>query len=215
MTAVPQLLVVTEPALMGSDPVAALRALLAGAPASPEPGGAAPWMLEWRDKDAAPRDVYHRLLALADAPGLPIVVNDRVDVALAAGRGVHLTETSLPTRVARSLLPAGTLLGRSTHDLVAALRAAAEGADYVVFGPVFDTPSKRAYGPPQGLTALAEVAAAVSIPVLAIGGIDARRVGACRGAGAHGVAVIRAVWDDPAPHTALARLLEALGAPID
>lgn len=242
---IPPLLVVTDTALMGSDPCAAVRSLVRVPPPAPlattapsptaapspsaqttpasaqttpgstlAPSDAWPWLLQWREKDAPPRATYARLLALADLPDLPLVVNDRVDLALALGRGVHLTEASLPTRVVRALLPAGTLLGRSTHDLVAAVRAAAEGTDYIVFGPIFDTPSKRVYGPPRGLEALAEVTAAVPVPVFAIGGIDVDRIAACRAAGAHGIAVIRALWADPDPGAALVRLLTALAAPV-
>lgn len=169
------------------------------------------WMLEWRDKAAPPKDLYVDLLALDLALGskaLPVVVNDRADIALALGFGVHLTETSLPTRVVRSLLPAGFMLGRSTHDLHSAVRAEAEGADYVVFGPVFDTPSKRSHGEPQGLAALGAVCHSLRIPVLAIGGIDVARVADCVSEGAHGVAAIRAIWEAESPAGAIALLRE-------
>ncbi|MEZ4651077.1 MAG: thiamine phosphate synthase [Candidatus Eisenbacteria bacterium] len=208
----PRLLVVTDTALMGDDPVGAVRELFA-AHERARPEGAARWMLQWRDKSTPTRENYARLLALGVAP-VPIVVNDRVDLALAVGHGVHLTETSLPTRVARSLLPAGALVGRSTHSLDAALRAEAEGADYVVFGPIFDTPSKRAYGAPLGLDALREAAQELAIPVLAIGGIGLDEIPSCLASGAHGVAMIRALWSaDDRPAT-LARLLAEIDASL-
>jgi thiamine-phosphate pyrophosphorylase len=130
-----------------------------------------------------------------------ILVNDRLDVALAeqAG-GVHLGENSLPIREANRLLeasPAAKLLPRdflagvSCHSLEAAQSAAAAGADYIFFGPVFATPSKAAYGAPQGLGRLAELCASLTIPVLAIGGITLENAPACFSVGASGIAVIR------------------------
>ena len=142
--------------------------------------------------------------------GLRIFVNDRVDVAAALGLDAHLKETSLPTRVARALLPPPVLLGRSVHAVSSAAIAAEEGADYLLFGPIFDTPSKRAFGPPQGLDALRRVAATVPIPVFAVGGIDASSAEECIAAGAAGIAVIRAVWDHPQPMEAIREILDTL-----
>jgi thiamine-phosphate pyrophosphorylase len=138
-----------------------------------------------------------------------IVVNDRLDVALAeqAG-GVHLGESSLPVEQAKRLLlssPAAQMrthdfiLGVSCHSLQAAKSAASSGADYIFFGPVFATPSKAAYGAPQGLDRLAEVCSAVNIPVLAIGGITLRNVSSCFSAGASGIAAIRLFQDSADP----------------
>ena len=130
-----------------------------------------------------------------------ILVNDRLDVALVerAG-GVHLGENSLPLREVRRLLNADFqksefLAGVSCHSLEAARAAASGGADYLFFGPVFHTPSKAAYGEPQGLTRLAEVCRAVSAPVLAIGGITLENAGSCFSAGASGIAAIRLFQD--------------------
>jgi thiamine-phosphate pyrophosphorylase len=134
-----------------------------------------------------------------------IIINDRLDVALAerAG-GVHLGETSLPVRDAKRLvaasqsaqaLPADFLLGASCHSLEAAQSAAAAGAGYIFFGPVFATPSKAEYGPPQGLARLAEVCASVKIPVLAIGGITSENMLSCLSVGASGIAAIRLFQD--------------------
>lgn len=138
-----------------------------------------------------------------------IIVNDRLDVALAeqAG-GVHLGENSIPAAAAKGLilraeqdgkLAADFLLGASCHSVGAAQTAAADGADYVFFGPVFATPSKAVYGVPQGLDHLAEVCAAVKIPVLAIGGITLENAGACLACGAAGIAAIRLFQDAPRP----------------
>lgn len=129
-----------------------------------------------------------------------IVINDRLDVALSEkANGVHLGENSLPIQAVRQWLGAGRntangtplLVGVSCHSLETALSAARDGADYLFFGPVFSTPSKAGFGPPQGLARLEEVCASVSIPVLAIGGIILKNAPACIQAGATGIAAIR------------------------
>jgi thiamine-phosphate pyrophosphorylase len=146
-----------------------------------------------------------------------ILINDRLDVALAekAG-GVHLGERSLPVQDARKLVHthrAGEnppfLVGVSCHSLDAARAAAASGADYLFFGPIFATPSKLAFGPPQGLPRLEEVCAAVSIPVLAIGGVALSNAASCLGAGAAGLAAIR-LFQDAADMVSLVHSLHAL-----
>ncbi len=126
-----------------------------------------------------------------------VLVNDRLDVACAAGAaGVHLSQQSLRVADARRFLkerklPKDFLVGVSTHSLEAAQTAEADGADYVIFGPVFPTPSKLAYGSPQGVEKLGQVCRSVSIPVLAIGGITAENAPQCVTVGASGVAAIR------------------------
>src|SRR5207253_9784568 len=132
-----------------------------------------------------------------------ILVNDRQDVALSehAG-GVHLGENSLPVSDAKRLVEARApsldfLVGVSCHSLEAARSAASGGADYLFFGPIFATPSKAAFGAPQGLERLAEVCRAVSIPVLAVGGITLANASACLAAGASGIAAIRLFQDVP------------------
>lgn len=126
-----------------------------------------------------------------------LLVNDRSDIALAAGAdGVHLTTQSLPVEVVRNICGAEFLIGVSTHSLEEARVAQAAGADFVVFGPVFETESKRAYGEPQGLLKLAAVARKLGeFPVVAIGGVTLENVGACFEAGARGVAAIRLLND--------------------
>ena len=126
-----------------------------------------------------------------------ILVNDRLDVALAEGSGgVHLGESSLPSQKAKRVAEArgrrsDFLVGVSCHSLEAAISAARGGADYLFFGPVFATPSKATYGTPQGLERLGEVCRAVSIPVLAIGGTHLENAASCLAAGASGIAAIR------------------------
>jgi thiamine-phosphate pyrophosphorylase len=145
-----------------------------------------------------------------------IIVNDRLDVALAAqADGLHLGENSLPVEEAKRLLlsaPAAQtrardfILGVSCHSLDAALSAASSGADYIFFGPVFATPSKAAYGSPQGLDRLATVCSSVNIPVLAIGGITLANVSSCLSAGASGIAAIR-LFQDSADPTSVVRAI--------
>src|SRR6266571_1269148 len=132
-----------------------------------------------------------------------ILVNDRLDVALSEGAGgVHLGEKSLPIQEAKRLVDArghqkDFLIGVSCHSLQSAESAANGGADYLFFGPVFATPSKAAYGPPQGLDRLREVCRAVSIPVVAIGGVTLENAASCYAAGAAGIAAIRLFQDAP------------------
>lgn len=144
--------------------------------------------------------------------GAALLVNERIDVALAADAdGAHLPSASFPMAVARRLLGPTAWIGRSTHAASEAETAAADGADYVVLGPIYATPSKAAYGAPLGIAALG--ATRVPCPVLAIGGIDPETVAAVRTAGAHGVAVIRSVLDAPDPAAAARALRAALDAP--
>ena len=135
--------------------------------------------------------------------GAHLIINDRADVALAVGAdGVHLPARGLPPAIARRIVGEGMLVGVSTHSLAEARQAAEAGADYIFFGPLFYTPSKAAYGPPVGLEALQEVAAALgtSVPVIGLGGVKPGNVAEVLAHGARGVALISAVIaaDDPA-----------------
>jgi thiamine-phosphate pyrophosphorylase len=132
-----------------------------------------------------------------------IIVNDRLDAAYSeCASGVHVGENSLPVQDVRKWLDkkpnsdgAKFLVGVSCHSLKAAMVAVCDGADYIFFGPVFATPSKAAFGAPQGLQRLAEVCNAVAIPVLAIGGITLENAGDCFAAGVAGIAAIRLFQD--------------------
>ena len=196
-------------AVPGGDLAGAVTRALAAAP----PGAVA---VQLREKDLGGRDLLglaERLRAATRAAGAPLLVNDRVDVALAVGAdGVHLPDGGLPVTEARRLLGPGRLVGASAHSAAAVAAAAGAGADFVVFGPVFATPSKARYGPPQGLDALgAAVRAGGGVPVLAIGGIEPGRVPECVNAGAAGVAVIRSGLGAADPAAAVAALLGHLG----
>ena len=148
-----------------------------------------------------------------------IIVNDRVDVALAAGAGgVHLSENGFSVPDARRLVTRvehdsgkslDFLIGVSCHSLGSALGAARDGADYIYFSPIFHTPSKAFYGPPQGVDRLCQICKAVSIPVIAIGGITLENAASCYAAGAAGVAAIRLFQDA----TDLPAIVQSLRSP--
>lgn len=150
--------------------------------------------IQIREKDLQGRllfDLVQRALALPNPRQTKILVNGRVDVALAAGAsGAHLPSRSPPPDRWRAIMPPGFLLGVSCHGEDEVRAAEQEGADYVVFGPVFTPLSKSTALPNAGLEALARAAAAVRIPVLALGGITRERAAACIAAGAAGVAGI-------------------------
>jgi thiamine-phosphate pyrophosphorylase len=142
-----------------------------------------------------------------------VVVNGRLDVALAAkAAGVHLPADGLPIREVRERGGKRLLIGRSVHSVQEARQAAKEGADYLFFGPVFETPSKLAYGPPQGAAALRKVTAAVRIPVWAIGGINLETLVELAGIPIAGVAVVSALMSSPDPLAAARALKDAVGA---
>jgi thiamine-phosphate pyrophosphorylase len=147
-----------------------------------------------------------------------IIVNDRLDVALAAGAaGVHLGAASLSVGDAvrwcrAGHAPADFLIGASCHHLDEATAAERAGASYIFFGPVYETPSKASFGPPQGIERLGEVCRKVHIPVWAVGGVNAENAEPCLRAGAAGVAAIRLFQDamEPAALTQIIKQLRAL-----
>ncbi len=183
---------------MGADPIAAARALL-------ELRGVA---FQWREKDL-PRDDTRRALERL-GPSSALLVNGDVPLAREISIGVHLPEDGVRVDEARAALGPSALIGRSVHSVDAAREAEHAGADFLCFGPVYDTESKRKYGPPVGLARLAEACAVVSIPVFALGGISLERTEECLAAGAHGVAVIGAVWGAADPLAAARALLARL-----
>jgi thiamine-phosphate pyrophosphorylase len=145
--------------------------------------------------------------------GALLIVNDRVDVALATGAdAVQRTGASLAVDDIRAIAGTRVRIGASVHSVDDAVDAESRGADWLVFGPVYDTPSKRRYGAAQGVDGLAKLAGRVRIPVVAIGGVTAPRVAELRAAGACGVAAIAAILDTPSPADAVKRFLDALAA---
>jgi thiamine-phosphate pyrophosphorylase len=169
-------------------------------------------VIQLRDKRFSGRALLNAAVAVRKVTrdaGALFIVNDRLDVALAAGAdGVHLGASDLPIGEARRLAPPGFIIGASVGSAAAAVRAAAEGADYVALSPTFSTGSKDDAGPGHGLAVLSAVRAAVSLPLVAIGGINAANVADVIAAGADGVAVISAVVGK-ADVTAAARDLRA------
>ena len=148
------------------------------------------------------------VIAAVGPLGATVVVNDRVDIALAAGAdGVHLGRADVPVAVARRLAP-DLLIGATCRDRDQARQAATDGADYAGFGPVFATASKAGLPSPLGTDAVR--AAAGILPLVAIGGIDAVTARAVRTAGADGVAVIGAIWRQLDPVAAAKELVEAV-----
>jgi thiamine-phosphate pyrophosphorylase len=176
--------------------------------------------IQIREKDLPTCLLLHlarSAVAAAHSSTTRILINDRLDVALAAGAaGVHLGEASPPaTAVERwrgtGRAPAGFLIGASSHSLAAAREAEGAGADYIFFGPIFATPSKAAYGPAQGLERLAEVCRSVRIPVLAIGGIHLENAALCLAAGASGFAAIRLFQESADLAAVVTQLRPAVG----
>jgi len=170
--------------------------------------------VQLREKDLPAAELARlgrELRALTRRHAALLIVNDRADVALAVeADGVQRTSTSLPVADLRAIADKRLRVGASVHSLDEAVAATEAGADWIVFGPVYDTPSKRAYGPPRGLARLAAVTRAVETPVIAIGGVTPERVGEVRGAGARGVAVISAILAADSPADATRRFLDAL-----
>jgi thiamine-phosphate pyrophosphorylase len=159
--------------------------------------------VQLREKDLAGRELYElacRLRQITSRYGAKLLINERLDIALAAGAdGVHLGESSIPLSQARRIAGKDMLLGVSCHDREKALAAQDNGADFITFSPIFYTPSKAVYGDPVGTERLAEVCRLLRIPVFALGGIKRETVRTVLGHGAHGIALISAILasDDP------------------
>ncbi|MCA1568421.1 MAG: thiamine phosphate synthase [Acidobacteria bacterium] len=173
-------------------------------------------LVQLREKQMRPRVLYELTRRAADltrGSRTRLLVNDRADIALAAGAdGVHLTARSLDPLVVRDISPRGFLIGVSTHSLAEARAASASDADFAVFGPVFDTPSKHAYGAPPGLAALREATHAVApFPILALGGITRANLPQVVAAGARGVAAIRLFADESELDAVVEELRESCG----
>ena len=154
-----------------------------------------------REKDLCARDLFALVSQVVALASIRVIVNDRLDVAVAAGAaGVHLGHASVPAREVVAWCRAGNapadfLVGVSCHSLEGAREAETAGASYTYFGPIYETPSKIPFGKPHGTEELSQVAQAVRIPVIAIGGVNESNAVECIRAGAAGIAAIRMVQD--------------------
>jgi thiamine-phosphate pyrophosphorylase len=164
--------------------------------------------VQLREKDLAPRDLLalaRRLRGICGHRAL-FFVNDRLDIALLCGAdGVHLGEEGLPVAAVRQILPPSMLVGRSVHSVNAARQAELDGADYVLAGTIFSSPS-HPEASPAGIELLENLAARLGIPIVAIGGIQPENAADCRRAGASGVAVVSAIMGAEDPRSAAERL---------
>lgn len=196
------LYLITDPQL--GDPVLATRAALSAGP----PGRTA---VQVRHPGASPRELHALASALRPIcrrAGAPLLVNDRVDVAQLAGAdGVHLPERGLDVAQARALLGPKAWIARSCHDREGLVRAEAAGASFATLGPVGPVPGKN---PPLGIDGFADAIRGLSLPVYALGGVNAGSARPLADAGAAGVAVVRSVFAAPDPAAAVTDLLRAL-----
>lgn len=174
-------------------------------------------LVQLREKDLGAGELLalaSRLKGLTSRYNALLLVNDRVDVALASGAdGVHLGTKGFSPADARRLIGEDGLIGVSTHSLKEAVDAEAGGADFITFGPVYHTPSKAAYGEPVGLPALRETSGAVDIPIFALGGVKAGLAAGAVSSGAWGVALISAVMASPEPERAASEIISEIAGP--
>ena len=170
--------------------------------------------VQLREKDLGGRELFvlaEKTKRLCERYQANLFVNDRVDVALGVDAdGVHLGGDSMPVRAARELLGAEKLIGVSTHSIKEAREAEQEKADFILFGPVYFTASKAAYGEPQGLGRLKKVVEKISLPVYAIGGVKVGNIAEVKETGVRGIALISAVLSASDPRVATRRILETL-----
>ncbi|MBH0202671.1 MAG: thiamine phosphate synthase [Nitrospira sp.] len=183
-----RLLLVTDRHLVSGSSLSAVlsQAITAGVPA-----------IQLRERDLPTGELLplaQEIHALTAPRAVPLILNDRVDLVLALNLdGVHLRANSLPVSAVRRLIGPDRVIGISTHSVEEVQRANHDGVDYIIFGPIFDTASKRSFGSPLGLDLLTDACRESVAPVFAIGGVTRERVHDVRRAGAHGVAVIGAL----------------------
>lgn len=170
--------------------------------------------IQFRQKSGSTREmieVARQMKKLCADAGMTFIVNDRVDVAIAAGAdGVHLGQDDFPIPLARELLGEGRIIGGSAATIAEARKCLSEGADYVGFGPVYPTSSKEDAGPVSGIDILKQVVETIPLPIIAIGGVSAENIAEVIRAGAHGIAVISAVCCQEDPERATRELHKAL-----
>ncbi len=170
--------------------------------------------VQLREKDLSTAELYSlaaELRLLTSQFAARLIINDRLDIALAVGAdGVHIGVNSLPIAVVRRLMGNDKIIGYSAHAIDEALHAQSAGADFVTFGPVYFTPSKAEYGRPCGVKKLAEATSALTIPIIALGGISEARIAELHRAKVRGIAVISAIMAAADPRAATASLLKKM-----
>ena len=170
--------------------------------------------IQLREKDLSGQELFmlaEKTRQLCQRYKAALLINDRLDVALAVdAAGVQLGKISLPLPDARALLGTNRLIGASVHSLEEAQRAESGGADFIVFGPVYFTPSKAVFGPPQGVPALKKIVEIARLPVYAIGGIKAENIPELRSAGVERVALISAILEAPQPKEVAEKMVALL-----
>jgi len=167
--------------------------------------------VQLREKDISAAELFglaKSLRKITEDHGAKLLVNDRVDIALAVrADGVHLGKNSMPVQDARKILGASSLIGYSAHGIEEALAAEQKGADMITFGPVYYTKSKAGYGPPLGIEKLRQVSSLLRIPVYALGGVTAENIVEIASSGVAGVALVSAIMADADPAAAARKLI--------
>ena len=170
--------------------------------------------IQFRSKSDATRemiDTASKMKILCKEAGVPLIINDRVDIALAVDAdGVHLGQDDFPIPLARKLLGPDAIIGGSADDMEEAQKCLADGADYIGSGPVYGTNSKSDAGPATGVENIRKIAGQIALPVIAIGGVTDSNVNELLDAGAYGIAVISAVCFDDDPEAAARKFQTAL-----
>ena len=206
-----RLYLVTDRTVCGSDALLSILSRLAAGLPTGTLG------VQLREKDMCARDLTDLARRVMDALAphqVPLLINDRLDVALAVGaQGIHIPGTGLSPTDARTLCSG--LIGISTHTVEQVAAVDPSIVSFCTFGPVFETPSKRAYGPPQGTSRLQVAIASARVPVFAIGGISSVTVTGLAGHGAAGIAVIRAILEAADPVSVAKKMLLLGGFPYD
>lgn len=171
--------------------------------------------VQFREKDLPVReqlDMAYSMKDLTTRYNAMLFINDRVDIALCVGaEGVHLGQSGIPVHAVRDMAGNKLMIGASTHSLEEASIAEEEGADFITFGPIYDTPSKVKYGRPVGIDALKEVNKKVSIPIFGIGGIKTDNIKDVIDAGAQGIALISGIFGEPDVRKATQEYLKVSG----
>lgn len=170
--------------------------------------------VQLREKDLPIRELLRlaeEMRKITKEAGALLFINGRIDVTMAVeADGIHLGQTDLPVDIVRKIVGNRFMIGVSTHNLIEAKEAEKEGADFITFGPVYETPSKLKYGKPVGIEALKRAKSGASIPIYAIGGIKSGNIEAILTSGADGVALISAIIGAREPKKAAEKIIRSI-----